>query len=67
MPEKRNETSDAAERAAALQKEIERLKGGNAPGLSKSDQPESADQKRPLSPREFIKKRMAELDKKKSE
>ena len=47
--------SDAAKRAEELQEEIERLKKGET------------DPKRPMSPREFIHKRMAELDKKKTE
>ena len=46
-------TSEAAKQAAELQEEIERLKKGET------------DPNRPMSPREFIRKRMAELDKKK--
>ena len=45
--------SEAAKRAEELQEEIDQLKKGEP------------DPKRPMSPREFIHKRMAELDKKK--
>jgi hypothetical protein len=62
MAKKAKRTSAGAERAAALRREIERLKGASAASPSEPDEGEGA--KRPLSPREFINKRMAELDKK---
>jgi hypothetical protein len=64
MAKKAKPTSDSAERAAALRREIERLKGTTAASPSESDKAEGAKPKRPLSPRDFINKRMAELDKK---
>ena len=53
---------DAAARAAKLHEEIERLKR-NDEGKAPSAESAAAG-KRPMSPREFIQKRMAELDKK---
>jgi len=64
MAKKAKQTSDSAARLAALRKEIERLKGTAAASPSESDEAEGAKPKRPLSPRDFINKRMAELDKK---
>ena len=64
MAKKVKQTSEGAERAAALRREIERLKGVGAASPSEPDQAEGANRKRPLSPRDFINKRMAELDKK---
>jgi hypothetical protein len=64
MAKKPKQTSDGAERAAALRKEIERLKGGSPASPSEPDEAEGTNRKRPLSPRDFISKRMAELDKK---
>jgi hypothetical protein len=48
-------TPDSTKRADELQEEIDRLKRGET------------DPKRPMSPREFIHRRMAELDKKNRE
>jgi hypothetical protein len=64
MAKKAKQTSEGAERAAALRREIERLKGASAGNPSEPEEAEGATRKRPLSPRDFINKRMAELDKK---
>jgi hypothetical protein len=64
MAKKVKRTSGSAERAAALRREIERLKGAAAANTSEPEKAEDTNQKRPLSPRDFINKRMAELDKK---
>jgi hypothetical protein len=64
MPERSNQNRDAAERAQALRKEIERLKSGSGGGSSNTDRADNADQKGSLSPRDFINKRMDDLDKK---
>ena len=64
MAKKVKQTANSAERVAALRKEIERLKGGTAASPLESDGAESAKPRRSLSARDFINKRMAELDKK---
>jgi precorrin-6B methylase 1 len=63
MAKEAKQTSDSAERVAALRRELERLKGATTASRSASDEAEDAKRKRPLSAREFINKRMAELDK----
>jgi len=63
MTKKVKRTSGNAERVAALRREIERLKGAAAANASEPEKAEDNNQKRPLSPRDFINKRMAELDK----
>jgi|HubBroStandDraft_1064217.scaffolds.fasta_scaffold2916006_1 hypothetical protein len=57
----KNPDPDSLKRAADLREEIERLKRGGTPDTGSS---EGTAGKRPMSPREFIHKRMAELDKK---
>ena len=64
MAKNAKQTSEGAERAAALRREIERLKAAGAASPSEPDEVQSDSRKRPLSPRDFINKRMAELDKK---
>jgi hypothetical protein len=63
MAKKGKRTSGSAERVAALRREIERLKGAAAANASEPKKTEDTNQKRPLSARDFINKRMAELDK----
>lgn len=63
MPKKGKRTTGSVERAAALRREIERLKGAAAPNASEPEKAEDTNQKRPMSARDFINKRMAELDK----
>ena len=63
MAKKVKRTSASTERVAALRREIERLKGAAAENASEPEKAEGNNQKRPLSPRDFINKRMAELDK----
>ena len=58
MIKDRKPSAEAAKRAADLHKQIEELK-------HPTDKVDEKDSRRPLSPREFIHKRMAELDKKK--
>ena len=57
MAEPKTTDKAAAERAARLREQIERLKGGVEPPAEKQDNEK-------LSPREFIHKRMRELDRK---
>jgi hypothetical protein len=61
MAKKTKRTSGGAERAAALRREIERQKGAGA--AQEAEKAEDTNRNRPLSPRDFINKRMAELDK----
>ena len=58
MAQDRKPSAEAAKRAADLHNQIEELK-------RPTDKAGQKDAPRPLSPREFIHKRMAELDKKK--
>jgi hypothetical protein len=59
-----NEPSpESIARAARLRAQIDKLTN---PGASRPDQPaEAPDEKRPMSPREFIEQQMNELDRKK--
>jgi hypothetical protein len=61
MPDK--PTPESVERAARLREQIDRLTRPEATPAEK--QPEDADRKRPMSPHEFIERRMNELDRKK--
>ncbi|MBR1282694.1 hypothetical protein JQ597_11665 [Bradyrhizobium sp. AUGA SZCCT0177] len=57
-----NEPSpESIARAARLRKQIDQLTNTGAP----SDQPKAREEKRPMSPREFIERKMRELDGKK--
>ena len=58
MIKDRKPSAEAAKRAADLHNQIEELKHATDKGEQKGS-------RRPLSPREFINKRMAELEKKK--
>jgi hypothetical protein len=49
-------------RAARLREQIDQLTN---PGASPSGQPEAREERRPMSPREFIERKMRELDGKK--
>ena len=61
MPDK--PSPESVERAARLREQIDKLIHPDAvPDDQKS---EAAEQKRPMSPREFIERRMNELDRKK--
>lgn len=58
-----NEPSpESIARAARLREQIDKL---THPEASPSDQPQAPEEKRPMSPREFIDRKMRELDKKK--
>lgn len=61
---KKSDAEAAAERAARLHEQIDELKGGGTTKRSDSSDTEAAAP--PMSPREFIQKRMRELDKKKN-
>jgi hypothetical protein len=63
MEKKSGADSGAAARAKRLHNQIEKLKGGGSGGRSDDSDAEKAP---PNSPREFIQKRMRELDKKKN-
>jgi hypothetical protein len=60
---KKSDAEAAAARAARLHEQIEKLKDGGTSKRSDSTETEGAEP--PMSPREFIQKRMRELDKKK--
>jgi hypothetical protein len=60
MPDK--PSPESVERAARLRAQIDKL---THPDAARDDQKEAADQKRPMSPHEFIEREMDKLDRKK--
>jgi hypothetical protein len=65
MPKKPDPDPEAVERAAEVHRDIEALKRQDAPAPAAGAAAKAG--AAPISPREFIHKRMAELDKKKKD
>jgi hypothetical protein len=64
MAKKPDPSPDSSTRAAELREEIGRLKRGGVADSASTGEVKGGAGRRPMSPREFIQKRMAELDKK---
>jgi len=64
MAKKPDPSPDSSTRAAELREETERLKRGGVADSANTGEVKGGAGQRPMSPREFIQKRMAELDKK---